>query len=60
MGYQVSAADDIGNTFDLFGDSLSELAEQCKERNANPTGPVRLDNGEIVGWINGDGTWRYV
>lgn len=59
MGYQVLAVDDIGNTFELFGDSLSELSEQCKERGAEPTGPVRLDNGEIVGWISGDGSWRH-
>jgi len=58
MGYQLSAVDSIGNTLDIFGDSLAELAEQCKERNAEPTGPVRLDNGEIVGWVHSDGSFR--
>ena len=45
------------------GDTLGALATQAKALvdNGCELGSVRVlqDNGEIVGWVHGDGTWRY-
>ncbi len=52
-----------GTEYNLLGDTLEALATQAKALadNGCELGSVRVlrDNGEIVGWVHGDGTWRY-
>ena len=52
-----------GTEYDLSGDTLEALATQAKELEDNGCDlrsiRVLQDNGEIVGWVHGDGTWRY-
>lgn len=52
-----------GTSYDLTGDTLQEIAEQAKaltENGCDLSGiKVCKDNGELVGFVRGDGTWRY-
>mgnify|MGYP003436687654 FL=1 len=52
-----------GTEYNLSGDTLEALATQAKALadNGCDLDSVRVlqDNGEIVGWVHGDGTWRY-
>lgn len=52
-----------GVEHEFNGDSLQELASQAEAATAGGAdltrGVVRKDNGELVGWVHGDGQWRY-
>ena len=52
-----------GTEYNLSGATLEALATQAKALadNGCDLDSVRVlqDNGEIVGWVHGDGTWRY-
>lgn len=52
-----------GVEHEFNGDSLQELASQAEAATAGGAdltrGEVRKDNGELVGWVHGDGQWRY-
>ena len=52
-----------GTPYDLFGDTLESLATQAKDLTDSgcDLGSARVlkDNGEIIGWVHGEGTWRY-
>lgn len=58
------ADENTGNKYELTGDTLQEIADQAKaltENGCDLSGnKVRKDNGELVGFVSGDGTWRYV
>ena len=64
MNLNTTAIDNnTGTSYDLFGNTLESLAAQAKEQTDNgcDLGSMRVlqENGEIVGWVHGDGTWRY-
>lgn len=52
-----------GTEYELTGETLESLAAEAKALTDNgceiSTVKVYADNGERIGWLNGDGTWRY-
>lgn len=52
-----------GNKVTAAGDTLQEIADQAKALTDNGCAlsgnKVCKDNGELVGFVRGDGTWRY-
>lgn len=55
--------ENTGTMYELTGDTLQEIAEQAKALTENGCdlsgGKVYKANGEVVGFVSGDGTWRY-
>lgn len=52
-----------GHEHTFSGENLEEIAAQaCAESEAGAAlsrGEVRKGNGELIGWVHGDGEYRY-
>ena len=52
-----------GHEHSFSGDNLEEIAAQARaESKAGAElarGEVRKQNGELIGWVHGDGNYRY-
>jgi hypothetical protein len=55
--------ENTGTPYDLTGETLQAIADQAKALTENGCdlsgGKIYKDNGELVGFVSGDGTWRY-